>query len=67
MSRQTFTTSSENELQKMEIELTNQGFQNSPDERLSPGEYRVFQEVDPDTNERLHVIEWLPFEFTDQP
>jgi len=67
MSVQTFSTSNENDLQKKEIELTNQGFQNSPDERLSPGEYRVFTEVNPDTKERIYVVEWMDFEYTDQP
>jgi hypothetical protein len=67
MSLQTFSTSNENDLQKKEIELTNQGFQNSPDERLSSGEYRVFTEVNPDTQERIYVVEWMDFEYTDQP
>jgi len=67
MSRQTFAAKSEEERQRKELELTQQGYQNTANERLSPGEYREFNQIDPDTTERIYVIEWMPFELTDQP
>ncbi len=67
MNRQTFATRNENERQQKELELTQQGYQNTTNERLSPGEYREFNQIAQDTSERIFVIEWMPFELTDQP
>lgn len=64
MGLETFSTRNENDLKQKEMELIREGFQQVTKTRLDPGEYRITNVVDQDTNEAIYTLEWLDFEYT---
>lgn len=64
MSLETLSTRNENDLKQKEMELIRQGFQQVTKNRLDPGDYRITNVVDSDTNEAIYTLEWMDFDYT---